>query len=96
MHCTLVAEDCEVNDDDDDDDKEYVCNAQIFKQSSNAPLLHYRAGAKSSELPRECLDGRRQSKLDPSNMYKTTVNHHTAGKSSNSNSPCFRHHCRRR
>jgi len=34
-----------------------------FKQNSNAPLLHYRAGVKSLALPRECLDGRRQSEL---------------------------------
>ena len=34
----------------------YICKAQ-FKQSSNAPLLHYRAGVESFELPRECLDG---------------------------------------
>jgi len=37
---------------------EFICNVQ-FKQSSNAPLLDYRAGVKSFELPREYLDGRR-------------------------------------
>ena len=41
---------------------EYICKAQ-FKQSSNAPLLHYRTGVESFELPRQCLDVRRQSKL---------------------------------
>ena len=40
----------------------HFCKAH-FKQSSNAPLLHYRAGVKSFQLPRECLDGRRQSGL---------------------------------
>jgi len=29
---------------------EYVCKAQ-FKQSSNAPVLHYRAGVESFDLP---------------------------------------------
>ena len=41
-------------------ENEYICIAQ-FKQSSYAPLLHYRAGVESFQLPRECLDGRRQS-----------------------------------
>jgi len=42
--------------------KHYICKAH-FKQSSNAPVLHYRPGVESFQLPRECLDGRRQSEL---------------------------------
>jgi len=41
---------------------EYICKAH-FKQSSNAPLLHYQAGVKGFQLACQCLDGRRQSKL---------------------------------
>jgi len=39
----LLVKLCRIHNNDDD---EYICNAQ-FKQSSNAPLLHYRAVVKS-------------------------------------------------